>query len=176
MSHNSLSNYNLGILVKFSLCNSVSGIYSLNLNSFHFHISTLFYIYNSCRVHNIFTIPIAFAIMLFNILYSGILTNVKCMNSIVSGKLVPTIVNSASCYYKHICTFTNMEIIIYTFLQTCLADYNRDVHTFIFCSRLNININAVFVFFSYNIYICSCISAILFAICPDIISTGRNLM
>ena len=58
----------------------------------------------------------------------------------------------------------------------CARDYNRDVHTFIFCSRLNININAVFVFFSYNIYICSCISAILFAICPDIISTGRNLM
>ena len=39
---------------------------------------------HGCGIHNIGTIPITLAIMLFNITYLGILPYIKCMNSIMS--------------------------------------------------------------------------------------------
>ena len=92
------------------------------------------------------------------------------------GGVHTTVMDTTSGYDHNIAVFSDIEIIVYHILQTALTQKNRNMHTLIFCSRFNDDIDSRLILFCYNIYICSCISAILFAICPDIISTGRNLM
>ena len=128
------------------------------------------------RIHNTFTLAVAASIMLFHILYVGVLTNEEAVDTIVLGSLISTIVDTTAGYNGYIAVITNVEIIINHLGKTALAKHYRDVYTFSFGTGLNDDINALLVLFGYNINMSSGITSYGSTIGTDILSSGRYLM
>ena len=92
------------------------------------------------------------------------------------GGVHTTVMDTTSGYDRNIAVLSDIEIIVYHILQTALTQKNRNMHTLIFCSRFNDDIDSRLILFCYNIYICSCISAIKLSVDTNIKCALRYIM
>lgn len=127
-------------------------------------------------IHDILTISISLTVVALNVFYFCIFLQIKCVDSLMLGSVHATVVDSASRNDRDICSLPNVKIIVYTFLQSALAQDNRNMNALIDRSRFDNDVNSVLVLFCDNINIGGGVSCSLFSIGTDVIGTFRNLM
>ena len=90
--------------------------------------------------------------------------------------LVTAIVDTAACHDRHITVFSDIKIVINQIRQSRLRQYHGNMNTFLFRSRLDNNVNSGFIRLGDNINVFRRLPGIQFAVCPNIICTGRHFM
>ena len=60
---------------------------------------------------------------------------------------------SAARYNGDIAVFPYKEVVVYRFRESCLADDNRYMYAFFFCSVRNMYIYSGFILFCNNLYV-----------------------
>ena len=85
------------------------------------------------------------------------------------GILLAAVIDTAACYDQHITVVTHVEIVVYSLLDTTLAENHRNVNTLMFRARFDIDIDAADIFLRYDIYIRCSVTLCCFTVRPDII-------
>ena len=149
---------------------------SFNLNGLHFQMGTFLQINFRGGIHHTLSGSFSRTVMLFHILYLGILSDMEGMNSGMFRFLISRIVNSTPCNDYDITVLSDKELVINHFLKSRLCDENGNMNALVLCSRLNDDIDSGLVGLRYDINICRCISSEHSTVGTNIIRTGRNLM
>lgn len=87
------------------------------------------------------------------------------------GGIYTTVMDSASCHNRDICTLTDIKIIVNAFLHSTLTQKNRNVYTLVDRSRFDDNVDSILISLCYNINICSCISSEFGSVGTNVIGT-----
>ena len=105
-----------------------------------FHIDLCHRVQHSCAG------SLSFSVVLFLIAHIGAFSHMEGMDSIVTALIAAAVVDPAAGYNCHVCTFRDIEIIIYNVRHARRIHNHRDVNLFAFRVSVNIDINSWFVF------------------------------
>ena len=112
--------------------------------------------------------------MLLYIFYLGVPAQPETVDSIMSGILVATVVDTAACNDHHITAGANIKIIVHHILQAALAEHHRNVHAFFFRARVNKNINAGLIQLGFNINNGGGVAGSAFSVGTNVVSAHRQ--
>ena len=71
------------------------------------------------------------------------------LDSVMAALITSAIVDSASCYDRHICTVFDIKIIIYKICHSRYTDNNRNINYLAFCFSIDINVYSRFILFLF---------------------------
>ena len=111
--------------------------------------------------------------MLFNIFDVRIFSNIKGVNAIVLTVMTGWVVNTATCDDDHIGVIADIEGVVNKIGKATLSHNNRDMHTLVFHSLFDKNVDTTFIFFWHNFNLCITISCNNLSIFSDIEHAGR---
>ena len=163
-----------GVCTDLSLCDPVCIVDSGDLRGIHFHGGTFFEIYNGCGVHESLARTGTFAVMLLDVLYLGILTDMEGVDTVVLTVQTAAIADSASCYDDNITILTDEEIVINALLVAGLGDDYRDMAGFVLRAVLEVDVDAIAGFSGLDLDIGCGISGLARTVASDVERTDRK--
>ena len=90
--------------------------------------------------------------------------------------VICTAVDTAAGDNGHITVVADIKIIVNSLFQTCLGEHYRNMNAFIFCSRFDLDDNAVSAFSWQDLNMFCAVSCLCLAVGTDIIGSYRDLM
>ena len=162
--------------VLFHSCtrDACSVIDSADLGGLHLH-RRAFLQFNDCRrIHKALSGACSLPVMLLDIADLRVLSDKKAVHAVMLGVPAAAVGNTASGDDGHVTVFSDKEVIVDQLLKTGLTDDDRDMHTFLFRSRLNNDIDALLVFLGDDIDIRRSISGRTRAIAPYVVCALRQ--
>ena len=74
-------------------------------------------------------------------------SDVKTVNAVMLGILVPAVVDAAARHNHHIGILADEKVVVYDLFQAAFRHYDRYMHTFIFCARTDPDFQAAYILF-----------------------------
>ena len=103
------------------------------------------------RIQHLCTCSFAFSVMLLFITHIRALPYMEGMNPIMPALVAATVMNTAACDNRHICTLVNVEVVVNHIMHPGRIHHYRYMH--LFSLRLSVyeNVNPLLIFFLLNL-------------------------
>ena len=125
------------------LCDPVCIVDPGDLGSVHVHCGAFFKINDRCRVHEPLAGACSLAVVLLDVLYLRILSDMESMDAVMLAVVSAAVADAAPCDDGYVTVGAYEKVVINALLVAGFADDYRDMAGFIFRSVLEIDVDAV---------------------------------
>ena len=176
VGHQALPHHQLRAGGKLRRGRALCGIHALDLHHLHLRGAVLFHVHFRAGIQDPLAGAVAGAVVLLHILHLRVLTHIEAVDAVVLGVGVAAVVDAAARHDEHVRALADMEIIVHQLCEPALGHDHRDVHAFVLCPGLYIDIQPGAALLRDDVDVRGALASRGLAVGADIVGALRNIV